>query len=239
MKKILLFIAVFCGIAGLKAQTAFNDANAEPRALGSFSSLKVSHAFDVYLVQADKEGVAVSSSDGKFNSQIKTEVKDGVLRIWHDGGNIRNWNTGKMKLKAYVSFKSLNRLDISGACDVYITNTWKDDNVKIDMSGASNLQGKLDMSKLMVDLSGASDMKITGSSGQVDIDASGASNFKGYDLSVDFCNAEVSGASDIQITVNKEISASASGASDIRYKGKGVVRNVKTSGASSISRRDG
>ncbi len=56
-------------------------------------------------------------------------------------------------------------------------------------------------------------------------------------MAVDYCNAKASGASDIKITVNKELSAEASGASDVKYKGAGLIRDIKTSGASSISRR--
>jgi hypothetical protein len=118
-----------------------------------------------------------------------------------------------------------------------VVENWKAENLKIDLSGASNLKGKLEPAKLMVDQSGASDMTLTGTVGQLNIEASGASDFKGFDLAVDYCNAKASGASDIKITVNKELSAEASGASDVKYKGSGLMRDIKTSGASSISRR--
>ena len=98
------------------------------------------------------------------------------------------------------------------------------------------MRGKLEARKMTIDLSGASDMTVSGSSSQLTIDASGASKFKGADLATDFCNARATGASDIRITVNKELSAHASGASDVKYRGEGVIRDIKTSGASSISR---
>ncbi len=72
---------------------------------------------------------------------------------------------------------------------------------------------------------------------QLKIDASGASDFKGYDLVTDYCDAEATGASSIQITVNKELSVRAGGASDVHYKGEAVIRYLKTSGASSVSKR--
>jgi hypothetical protein len=128
-------------------------------------------------------------------------------------------------------------LDVSGACDVDIVGVWKGDGAKIDVSGASDVSGKVAIQKLTVDMSGASDLRITGETGQLDIEASGASNFKGYDLTADFCNARASGASDIQVLVNKELSVDASGASDIKYKGAGVIRDLKTSGASSVSKK--
>jgi hypothetical protein len=143
-----------------------------------------------------------------------------------------------MKLKAYVSFKNLDQIKAGGACDLFVMGELRADELQIDLSGATDMkEGKLDVKKLSVHLSGASDMKISGIAPQLKIDASGASDFKSYDLVTDFCDAEASGASSIQITVNKELSAKATGASDVHYKGEAVIRNLKTSGASSVSKR--
>lgn len=236
MKKILFpfLLLITFSTAGF-AQKTISDPNVEVREAKNFQAIELSNAFDVYLTQSNEESVAVSASEPKFRDNIKVEVKGGVLIIRYD--NKGKWNTGNKKLKAYISFKQLNRLNVSGACDVYVVDDWKAENLKLDLSGASNLKGKMEAQKLMIDLSGASDLTLTGTVGQLNIEASGASDFKGFDLAVDFCNARASGASDIKITVNKELSAEASGASDVRYKGSGLIRDIKTSGASSISRR--
>ena len=214
MKKILLpFLFAMALFSTGFAQKTINDANAEVRLAKDFHAIEVSSAFDVYLTQSNEESVAVSASEVKYRDKIKVEVRGGVLVIRYD--NQGKWNTGNKKLKAYISFKDINKLEVSGACDVYIVDNWKADNLKIDLSGASNLKGKIDGQKLMVDLSGASDMTLSGTMGQLNIEASGASGFKGYDMVVDYCDAKASGASDIKITVNKELSAEASGASDV------------------------
>lgn len=236
MKKIFLpiLLLIAFGTAGFTQKT-INDPNAELRDAKNFQAIELSNAFDVYLTQSNEESVAVSASEAKFRENIKVEVKGGVLIISYD--NKGKWSSGNKKLKAYISFKQLNKLNVSGACDVYIVDDWKADNLKLDLSGASNLKGKMEAQKLMIDLSGASDLTLTGTVGQLNIEASGASDFKGYELAVDYCNARASGASDIKITVNKELSAEASGASDVNYKGSGLIRDIKTSGASSISKR--
>ena len=229
----LLLVSAFA-VAGWSQKT-INDPNAEEREAKNFRAIELSSAFDVYLTQSNEESVAVSASEDKYRENIKVEVKGGVLIIRYD--NKGKWNSGNKKLKAYISFKQLDKLNVSGACDVYIVDAWKAENLKLDMSGASNLKGKITAQKLMIDILGASDLTLTGDVGQLNIEASGASDFKGFDLAVDYCNAKASGASDIKITVNKELSAEASGASDVKYKGAGLIRDIKTSGASSISRR--
>ena len=231
-------MVIFLAGGTVLAQPKFSDPNVQPREAKNFTAIKVSGAFDVYITQSEEEALAVSAAEQKYLSQVKTEVKDGVLRIWYDAGSLKSWNTGKMKLKAYISFKDISRLQVGGACDVYVQGKIKLDNLKIDASGASDIkEGAWEIGKLSVDMSGASDVKMSGTVGKISVEASGASDFSGYNLVADYGDFKASGASDIQITVVKEFSAEASGSSDIRYKGSGMIKDVKTSGSSSISRR--
>jgi len=129
MKKII-FLAILLVICGRIFPQKFSDSNAENRSANHFHSIKVSQVFEVYLTQGDEESIAVSARDKKYLSQIKTEVKAGELRIWHDGGNIHDWNTSKMKLKVYVSFINLDKIDVSKGSHVYEVGIWKDNDLK-------------------------------------------------------------------------------------------------------------
>jgi Putative auto-transporter adhesin, head GIN domain len=232
---VLLFLAV-CTSAAVLAQPTIKDANVQVREAKNFTVIKLSSAFDVYLNQSNEESVAVSASENQYLEEIKVEVKDGVLEIKYQPKNGK-WGSANRKLKAYISFKQLDKLDASGACDIDIVGIWKASGAKIHLSGATDFTGKVDIQKLDLDISGASDSKISGNVSELDVEASGASSFKGFDLATDYCNARASGASDIKITVNKELSVQASGASDVDYRGNGTVRDLKTSGASSVSRK--
>lgn len=233
MRKVLFLLTLLIAGTAINAQQ-INDPNVQVREVTNFNAISVSHSFDVYLSQGKEEGVAVSAANTKDRDMITVEVKDGVLYIGLDKG--WKWNTGNKKLKAYISFKQIGKLSISGACDVFISGILKADDLSIHQSGASDLKGELDVTKLSIDLSGASDMTVTGKASQLSVEASGASDFKGYGLVTDVCDAHASGASDIRITVNKELSAQASGASDVKYKGNGVVKDLKSSGSSSVSK---
>jgi hypothetical protein len=174
----------------------------------------------------------VSAGDEKYLEYITVEVKNGVLHIgWDDKKkNIRS----NKKLKAYISYKKINKLNASGACDVNIVGSLNADELSIDLSGASDLEGKITAKNLKVEMSGSSDMKLTGDAGDLKMKLSGACSFKGFDFAVNNCDVRASGASDVKITVNKELSADISGASDVSYKGSASVRDVKASGASSV-----
>ena len=223
----------------LFAQKTVNDANAEVRKVGSFTALSVSNAFDVIITQGTEEGLAVSASDKEDVQYIKTEVSGGTLKIWFDHKDKKFWSKNR-KLRAYVSVKKLEELKASGACDIKIEGGLSATNFKLILSGASDLDGKLNISgSLDIHASGASDIDITGSANEITIDANGASDVTAIDFTANSCKKiEGSGASSISISVTNDIAeAKLSGASSLVYKGNPSVKNIKTSGASSISRR--
>lgn len=237
MKRWILFFFLLMPLAMMAQKVIINDPNVTPRTIGSFHSIRVSNAVDLFISQDETESLAVSAAKEEYRDRIRTVVEDGVLKISFDNNGF-SFGNGNMRLRAYIAFKDLKRLVASGASDVIATNTIKVNELSIDMSGASDFKGTLDVGSFNAKLSGASDAKLSGTASTVTIDANGASDVKAFELVTDYCNIETSGASDVQITVNKEISAKASGASDVHYKGSAIVKNVQTSGASSVKKRD-
>jgi hypothetical protein len=181
--------------------------------------------------------VAVSAANAEVRSRIKTEVQNGVLKIWVDWKDGRGWSKGNNKMKAYVSYQTLNAIGASGGSDVNVEGTITSNNLTINISGGSDFKGKVAVQSLKIDQSGGSDVDVSGTANTVKVDASGGSDFNGYDLATETCDVEASGGSDVEITVNKELTARLSGASDLSYKGNGSVKDVNTSGASRISKR--
>ena len=236
MKKIQVMLMGILVSTVLFAQT-INDANAEPRNLSGFHVIKISNAFTVYISQGNEDAVAISASKAEYREKIITKVENGVLIIRFDDDKKfwKGWNGDKTKLKAYISIKKIDRLDVSGACDVFFEEGISSEDLTVRLSGASDLKGKIDAKKLSFDISGASDATISGNAAELSVEASGASDFKGFDMTTNYCTAEASGASSVNITVNKELNAKASGASSVRFKGEGLIRDIKTSGASHVT----
>ena len=231
MKKLLSLLLFAFLVSAIQAQKTVNDANAEKRNASGYHAIEVGGGIDLYLSQGD-EAVAVSASTTENRERIKTTVENGVLKIWFEWKSNIRLDMGNRKLKAYVSFKNLDRLHASGGSDVNVDGTLKISKLDLDVSGGSDFSGNVDLGDLAVEASGGSDIKISGKADRLSVDASGGSDFSGYSLSVDICNVEASGGSDIYITVNKELSAKASGGSDVYYKGSGLIRDIKTSGSS-------
>jgi hypothetical protein len=237
MKKLLFLVFLAFTGAAFGQKDLVVDANASVRPIpGTFNAIKVSGGIDLYLSQSGEEAMAVSASEEKYKDNIKTVLEGSTLRIYYEGD--KNWNSGRKKLKVYLSFKTISVLEASGASDILATGKLTMPSLTLNLSGASDFKGKVEIDNLQMELSGASDVRISGTAGTVSIESSGASDVKGYDLVADVCSAKASGASDINITVNKQLSAHASGASDIFYKGSALIKDVHSSGASTIARRD-
>jgi len=239
MKKIQVMLMMMFVCAALFAQKTINDPNAEARSLSGFHGIRVSNAFDVYISQGNEDAVAISASTAEYREKIITKVENGILIIRFDDDKKfwKGWNSDKHKLKAYISIKKIDKLSVSGACNVYFEEGLSAEGLDVDLSGASDIKGKIEAKTLKVEISGASSATISGNAATLDVVASGASDFKGYDLVTNFCDAKASGASSVNITVNKELNANASGASSVRFKGEGLIRDIKTSGASNVTRK--
>jgi len=240
MKKIfvpfLLLISVI--VAQAQPQNVVYDANAQVRTVGSFKGIHASGGIVVYVSQGSQEAVAVSSSDEKNIDKIKTEVKGGILNISISDGAWNGWNWKNNSIKAYITVKTLESIEGSGASSFRLTDRVTCDMLNVDLNGASSLKGELKAGTVKLDLSGASSASLTGESDNANIDLSGASSLRAFGFIVTTCKAEASGASSLQVGVKTQLKAEASGASSIRYKGNPSTTDTETSGASSIRKQE-
>ena len=240
MKKFLLLLSLVGLVVTLQAQDkVISDANAVKRSVKNFHAIQAGDGIDLYVSQGSEEAVAVSASKPEYRDKITTVVEDGILKIYY--GPKSDWHftfNSNRKLKAYVSFKTIEGLSGSGGSDVYVNGTIKVPKLKLSLSGGSDFKGAVETDDLNLSASGGSDVVISGRATNLKIDASGGSDFKGYDLSSETCYAEGSGGSDMQIRVSKELNVNTSGGSDVYYKGSPSIKELKTSGGGSVSKRD-
>ena len=225
MKKIVACLLLGVFALAVVGQKTVKDPNAEKRSVSGFHAIEVSGGIDLYLSQGE-ETVVVSAVESKYRDKIRTEVQDGVLKIWYEHNLNLAFEHGDKKLKAYVSFKDLDVLRASGGSDIYVDGSISVSKLSLHISGGSDFNGKVNLNEMKVESSGGSDVNISGSTKNLRINASGGSDFKGYELITENCTVEASGGSDVFITVNKELDVNSSGGSDVFYKGNGAIRNL-------------
>src|ERR1700690_870992 len=157
MKKFILSGIFLISLLAGYSQTGEN--NQQTRKVSGFQGIEVSGGIDLYL-SSGPESVAVSASSISVRDHIITEVVNGTLRIHME----KNWfhEFGDSKRKAYVSIPKLKNLGASGGSDVYLQNEITGEDIDIDLSGGSDLKGKLNANHLFINQSGGSDVNISG-----------------------------------------------------------------------------
>ena len=230
MKKLLFSLLTIISLQTFAQDAVMNDVNAEKRNLsGSFSAIKVSDGIDLYLSQGNEESIAVSASDPKYLERFKTVVDNGVLKIYYDNSSMI-WNSNeKRKLRAYVSFKMLEKLNASSGASVDAKNILNLAYLEMHLSSGSQFTGEVKIGEMTVDQNSGSEINITGSVEKIKVDLSSGAIFKGYDLNAEYCEAKASSGGEARINVNKELAAKASSGGGIKYKGNAAIKDLNVS----------
>jgi len=231
MAMILLFAMLTStsfGCWNIPRDKGIGDNVKEERTIGSFTKLQIGGAFKVYLIQGDQEKL-VLEADAEEMKEIVTEVTGNKLKIYTKS----NWPGNFHEMNVYLTFKSLDYIDLSGAVEVQSEELLTFSELQMDVSGATELKMELKAERLNVEFSGASEVTFSGSCKTGRFETSGASELDASGLEFTDLEIEVSGASDAKVWATGSLNINASGASDIRYKGSPKV-SINESGASTV-----
>lgn len=220
----------------LNAQTKMvNDANAKTRVIsGSFTRVSVSSGVELYLTQGNETALAVSVSDSKYEERFKTEVVNGVLKIYYDNSNMTWKNEKGRKLKAYLSCKSLESIRGSAGARVDINGEFKADQMELSFSSGAYFTGKITSKSMTSDVNSGAQIKVAGQTGELTVSASSGAAFKGYDLVTQNTTASANSGASVQVEVSKALTASANSGGEIRYKGNATVTKSKVNSGGSV-----
>lgn len=206
----------------------------ESRQAGEFTGIDVSGAIDVVVKQDSNTSIKVEA-DANLQEYIEVHDDGDVLRIkTREGYNLKS----RRGIKVYVSAPSLNKFMASGACSIIGENQISgSQTVKIDLTGASDIDLDLSTSEVEADASGASTIKLRGQTSKFSMDGAGSTDVKCFGLIADNVDIDISGAGSAELYANKNIKGSISGAASVHYKGTATT-NISTSGASSVNKVD-
>ncbi|MEO6549208.1 MAG: head GIN domain-containing protein [Ferruginibacter sp.] len=228
MKRLFVFFFIVSALSSYAQNDAvINDPNAQKRTLSStFSTISVTDGVVLYLTQGKDESIAISASDPKYLERYKTEVENGVLRIYYDNKGVNWTGNEKRKLKAYVSFKALEKLNASGGAQVIMKSIITGDKMEYTFTSGSRFTGDVNIGQLDVAQNSGSFIEMNGKAGTLKVEASSGAMFKGYELETDYCEAKATSGGGVRVNVNKELSVKANSGGGIHYKGNGVIKDM-------------
>lgn len=198
---------------------------------GKFDAVNVSGAIDATFEQTTGSDYLVEvEAPANLLPLIRVETKGSVLYLGLKNGT--RVSTNGKNITAVIRAPRLTAATLSGACNLKVPEL-NTPTLAVTASGASDVSlHRLRADRLKVVVSGASDANISGEVPVVSYHASGASDVKAYGLQAENVVVSSSGSSDIHCTATKSLTGSASGSSDVKYKGRPDKVQVSTSGAS-------
>jgi hypothetical protein len=223
-------IGISCSVGGQSRKTVHgnNKVVKADRDAPSFNGLQVSSGIDVYLKQGNNEAITVEA-DENLHEYIITEVKGGVLHVYTEA----NIHDAEMT-RVYVTMKDVTSVKTSSAGDVVGETPIKSDRLELSASSAGDINLEVYAKEIEADISSSGDMTLTGETEKLEADLSSAGDLNAYDLKAREANISVSSAGDADINVSEKITARASSAGDINYKGDPQYVDVHTSSAGGI-----
>jgi hypothetical protein len=204
----------------------------QDRQVAEFTGISCASGITVQLTQGETNAVSVNASSEEAVAKIITEVdKNGVLNIYYKR-ETKNWKSTKnLKLEAFVTFKSINKLVATSGSLVSTTNQINTTNLMVDANSGANLKATIKATDLKIDVNSGSVSTLKGSATNLKISASSGANFKGVEFNIVNCTADASSGSIIRIAVETELSASVSSGAIIEYKGNPTLaKQSKSSG---------
>lgn len=231
---------VFAGFALAKFIVVSGPETTQNFQIKDITTLDVRSQIDVYLSQEQKEGLIIETYEDLM-PYVRVEQDGQGLRIFLDRKIHKiNWNGREAKINAYIMVKDLNKISLSGACDLHMETAFETEDLKISANGASDIKlDKINGNNIKIIMSGASDIEYGEFvANEVYINASGACDGK---LHVNAKNLDViaSGASDFDINVKvKNIKIKALGSSDFILQGSAESFKANVSGSSDIRAYD-
>ncbi len=238
MKNIFLMflLIIFFGNFSF-SQKIINDPNVEKRIVGSFHGIDVATGIELTLTKGDAEEVAVSASELKYRDKIVTEVVKGILKIHYKTKTGAVNRVDKAKgLKAYVSCKSLDLLDVSTGAKVNLIDKLESPLLDLKANTGGQVKGEISIGMLKVDQSTGSKITLTGRVDHLDAAGSTGSKFMGENLITNSCKVEMSTGAGIYISVEKQLSIKANTGGFVKYKGTANVDWIKTHSGGKVSK---
>jgi hypothetical protein len=198
--------------------------------LSGVHSVVVGANFVVHLTVGSPEQATIQMDDN-IADLVDATVTGGQLRLGlKSGSGIRN-----ATLSADITVAHLDQLITGGASQITLTSAPTGSTLTLVASGASQITGPVEVDDLQAGASGASTLALSGHVKSLQLSGSGAGQLQLSALNAQTGDAELTGASDADVTVSDTLAAQAAGASVLHYHGSPNITHKETSGTAVIA----
>lgn len=206
------------------------------RNVPAFTGIETSSGVEVEFSQSPNQSVTVKTEPEK-QQYVITEVENGVLKIFIRNKGVRNLNFNNLKVlvagpnlsrlvtKSGSSFKAVtpvNESTFAASCtsgsqvsgDFRISTT-----TALEVSSGVSVKMNLETKSLALEASSGSSLKLSGKADSSTVSASSGSSVSASDFVTKSAVVDASSGASVKINTTQSITASASSAASVQYRG--------------------
>ncbi len=184
----------------------------EDRSVDDFSSVEATAVIDIVLKQGEQNAVRIEADDNLI-AKVKTEVSGGRLEISMPD----NFRLGKSSIKAFLTVKTLDELEVTGVSQV-------------------SCDGPLALDRFKLNFTGVGGVKLQGTCNDATIHSTGVGDVEAADFVCKNLEVENTGTGDVRCRADGELSIENSGVGDVEWSGSAVLKNVSSTGVGKVKK---
>ncbi len=187
-----------------------------------FNKLDIRGMFEVILIPGEGQPV-IFETDENIQEYLKLRVRGNTLYVSTTEDAV--FRSSKMVL--HIPYPALQKISIGGACKLGSDAPVVAEELRLQVSGAADIELTVEAKQLTTKVSGAANIKLDGTVDEHRADLSGASNIRAEQLYTGNTRINLSGAGSAHVYASETLDVSLSGLGNIRYYG--APKNIKTS----------
>ncbi len=186
--------------------------------LGDFDRLEISGGLDVTVKQGATFSI-LAQGDRRNLADLEVKKEGGTAAFHFKAGGNRQYTTF-----ITIYMPELSGADFSGGATGKISGFLaRSERLDISLSGGSSLQAEIGASSVFAWLTGASNLRLVGFGDRIDASVTGSSQLSSFDYPAAEVKLLVAGASEVRVNVSQLLEVSASGQSDVLYRGSPTI----------------
>lgn len=218
-----------CSFGGLKKVNGSGNVITQEREVKeTFSSIAAGGGLEVMIEQGANAAVTVEADDN-LQEHIKTEVKDGELKITTDV------NISNATARVTVRVPDVTAIESSAGANVKSRNTIKSETLDLSSGSGSYLAITVDAKSLRCETASGGNLTVTGKAEKLEAESSSGSTLNAKGLAARKVAAESSSGGKTYVNPTESLSADASSGGNVYYSSTPNELNKKTSSGGNVS----
>ncbi len=221
----VLFLLTSCFLDGVKGN---RNVVTQDRTISSdFDAIHVSYGIQVELTMGSSTSLTVEA-DENLHDIIRTEVEDGVLRIYAE----KNIFSSK-KRTVYLSAEKMNEIKATSGASVRSENRIKSEDMVVKTTSGANVNLNLEAVNVSCSSTSGSNIRLEGTAEKLIASSTSGANLRAKNLEVKVCEAKATSGSVMSVKATQELDARATSGGNISCSGNPeIVKKSSSSGGS-------